>query len=136
VARAALPRGAYRDETPPGDITADIRAMIAAARDVFHSPLVARRAARADRDMPPTPSQRPGVMDASPTLSVAVRTRLPTPVKRGECRADVRPKPGSSRLSRRHLLLMLLRPYEPLVADWVDQPRAIVVHGVVGIWGR
>jgi hypothetical protein len=71
------------------------------------------------------------VMDRFTDVFVAVRTRLADAVIRGEVRADVDPDRLVEVIGGATLLRMLLRPDEPLAAEWVDQTTAIVVHGVV-----
>ncbi|HZA10678.1 TetR/AcrR family transcriptional regulator [Mycobacterium sp.] len=129
VHEAAFPATPTALETPPGDIAADIRAMIAASRDVFVSPVV--RAAL------------PGlVADASdPSLNArvrarfqgvfdALRTRLRDGVERGEVYPDIEPDRLIEVIGGCTMMRLLLRPDEELDETWVDQTAAIVIHGV------
>jgi hypothetical protein len=71
------------------------------------------------------------VMDRFAGVFTAVRDRLADAVARGEVHADVDPDRLVEVIGGATLLRMLLRPDEPLDAEWVDRTAAIVVHGVV-----
>ncbi|MGV0791558.1 TetR/AcrR family transcriptional regulator [Mycolicibacterium sp. XJ1819] len=131
VHEAAFPAAPTAIETPPGDITADIRAMIAAARDVFTSPVVRAALPGLIADMAVDAQLNARVMDRFTGLFVAVRTRLADAVSRGEVHGGVDPDRLLEVIGGAALLRILLRPDEPLGDDWVDQTTAIVVHGVV-----
>jgi len=106
--------------------------MIAAARDVFTSPLVRAALPGLIADMAADAELNARVMDR---FTDVFRRRAPLgwpdAVKRGEVHADVDPNRLVEVIGGATLLRMLLRPDEPLGADWVDQTTAIVVHGVV-----
>ena len=131
VHEAAFPAAPTAIETPPGDIAADIRAMIAAARDVFTSPVV--RAARPGliADMAADDDLNARVMGRFAGVFAAVRTRLADAVARGEVRCGVDPDRLLEVIGGATLLRMLLQQGEPVGDDWVDQTTAIVVRGVV-----
>ena len=131
VHEAAFPAAPTAIETPPGDITADIRAMIAAARDVFTSPLVRAALPGLIADMAADAELNARAMDRFIDVFVAVRTRLADALSRGEVHADVDPDRLVEVIGGATLLRVLLRPDEPLGDDWVAQTTAIVVHGVV-----
>jgi AcrR family transcriptional regulator len=131
VHEAAFPAAPTAIETPPGDIGADIRAMIAAARDVFTSPLVRAAMPGLIADMAVDAELSARVLSRFTGLFVAVRERLAEAVSRGEVHADIDPDRLVEVIGGASMLRVLLRPDEPLGDDWVDQTTAIVVHGVV-----
>ena len=131
VHEAAFPAAPTAIETPPGDIKADIRAMIDAAREVFTSPLVRAALPGLISDMTADADLNARVMERFTDVFVAVRTRLADAVVRGEVHADIDPNRLVEVIGGATLLRMLLWPDDPLGADWVDQTTAIVVHGVV-----
>jgi AcrR family transcriptional regulator len=131
VHEAAFPAAPTAIETPPGDITADIRAMITAARNVFTSPVVRAALPGLIADMADDAELSARAMNRFTALFEAVRMRLSEAVTRGEVHADVDPERLVEVIGGAALLRMLLRPDEPLGADWVEQTTAIVVHGVV-----
>jgi AcrR family transcriptional regulator len=131
VHEAAFPAAPTAIATPPGDITADIRAMIGAARDVFTSPVVRAALPGLIADMAADAELNARVMDRFTDVFGAVRIRLADAVERGEVHSDVDPDRLVEVIGGATLLGMLLRPDEPLGDDWVDQTTAIVVHGVV-----
>jgi AcrR family transcriptional regulator len=131
VHEAAFPAAPTAIETPPGAITADLRAMIAAARDVFTSPVVRAAMPGLIADMAADADLNARVMDRFTDLFIAVRVRLADAVRRGEVHPDVDPDRLVEVIGGATMLRVLLRPDEPLGNDWVDQTTAIVVHGVV-----
>ncbi len=131
VHEAAFPAAPTAIETPPGDITADIRAMVAAARDVFTSPLVRAALPGLIADMTADVELNARVMDRFTEVFAAVRIRLADAVKRGEVHPDVDSDRLVEMIGGATLLRMLLQPDEPLGEDWVDQTTAILLHGVV-----
>ncbi len=131
VHEAAFPAAPTAIETPPGDITADIRAMIDAARVVFTSPLVRAALPGLIADMTADTELNARVRERFTDAFVAVRKRLADAVERGEVHADVDPDRLVEVIGGATLLRILLQPDEPLGEDWVDQTAAIVVHGVV-----
>jgi AcrR family transcriptional regulator len=131
VHEAAFPATPTAIETPPGDIKADIRAMLAAARDVFSSPVVRAAMPGLIADMVADVDLNARVMSRFVDVFVAVRTRLAEARERGEVHADVNPDRLLEVIGGATMLRVLLQPDEPLGEDWVDQTTAIVVHGVV-----
>jgi AcrR family transcriptional regulator len=131
VHEAAFPAAPSAIDTPPGDITADIRAMIDATREVFSSPLVRAALPGLISDMSADADLNARVMDRFTGAYAAVHTRLADAVVRGEVHADIDPDRLVEVIGGATLLRMLLWPDEPLGDDWVDQTTAIVVHGVV-----
>jgi AcrR family transcriptional regulator len=131
VHEAAFPAAPTAIATPPGDITADIRAMIAAARDVFTSPVVRAALPGLISDMVADAELNARVRSRFTGAFGAVRKHLADAVNRGEVHADIDPDRLVEVIGGATLLRILLRPDEPLGPDWVDQTTAIVVHGVV-----
>jgi AcrR family transcriptional regulator len=76
VHEAAFPAAPSAIETPPGDIAADIHAMIAAARDVFTSPVVRSALPGLIADMAADADLNARVMSRFTDVFVAVRARL------------------------------------------------------------
>ncbi|OBK75944.1 TetR/AcrR family transcriptional regulator [Mycobacterium sp. 1164985.4] len=131
VHEAAFPAAPTAIATPPGNIAADIRAMLAATRDVFSSPVVRAALPGLIADMVADAELNVRVMDRFTGVFAAVRNRLADAVQRGEVYPDVDPDRLVEVIGGATLLRMLLRPGEPLGNDWVEQTTAIVVHGVV-----
>src|SRR3954466_14415450 len=131
VHEAAFPAAPTAIEAPPGDIAADIRAMLAATRDVFTSPVVRAALPGLIADMAGGGELNPRGLAPLPDVLAAVRTRLADAVNRGEVRANVDPNRLVEVIGGATLLRVLLRPDEPLGEDWIAQTTAIVVHGVV-----
>jgi AcrR family transcriptional regulator len=131
VHEATFPATPTAIATPPGDITADIRAMIAAARDVFTSPLVRAALPGLIADMAADDDLNARVMDRFTGLFDAVRIRLADALDRGEVHADVDPDRLIEVIGGATMLRLLLWPDQDLDDKWVDQTTAIVVHGVV-----
>ncbi|OBB47339.1 TetR/AcrR family transcriptional regulator [Mycobacterium sp. 852002-51961_SCH5331710] len=131
VHEAAFPAAPTAIATPPGDIAADIRAMLAATRDVFSTPVVRAALPGLIADMVADAELNVRVMDRFTGVFAAVRNRLADAVQRGEVYSDVDPDRLVEVIGGATLLRMLLRPGEPLGDDWVEQTTAIVVHGVV-----
>ncbi|KUI20432.1 TetR family transcriptional regulator [Mycobacterium lehmannii] len=131
VHEAAFPAAPTAIATPPGDIAADIRAMLTATRDVFASPVVRAALPGLIADMVADDELNVRVMDRFTGVFAAVRDRVADAVRRGEVYPDVDPDRLVEVIGGATLLGMLLRPGEPLGDDWVEQTTAIVVHGVV-----
>jgi len=131
VHEAAFPAAPTAIETPPGDIAADVRAMIAAARDVFTSPLVRAAMPGLIADMAVDAELNARVMGRFTGVFLAVRARLADAVERGEVPAHVDPDRLVEVIGGTTMLRVLLRPGEPLGEDWVDQTATIVLHGVM-----
>ncbi|GAT08086.1 TetR family transcriptional regulator [Mycolicibacterium novocastrense] len=131
VHEAAFPAAPTAIATPPGDIAADIRAMLTASRDVFASPVVRAALPGLIADMVADDELNVRVMDRFTGVFAAVRNRVADAVRRGEVYPDVDPDRLVEVIGGATLLRMLLSPGEPLGDDWVEQTTAIVVHGVV-----
>jgi AcrR family transcriptional regulator len=115
---------------PAGDMAADVRAMIAAARDVFTTPVVRAALPGLVADMSADSELNARVMSRFVDLFTAVRARLSEGVERGEVHRDVDPDRLIELIGGATLLRLLLRPDEQLDDAWVDQTTAILVHGV------
>ncbi|WP_029115462.1 TetR/AcrR family transcriptional regulator [Mycobacterium sp. URHB0044] len=130
VHEAAFPTAPTALATPEGDITGDVRAMIAAARDVFTSPVVRAALPGLIADMAADADLSARVMGRFTGLFDVVRVRLMHAVERGEVHADVDPDRLIEIIGGATLLRLLLQPGDELDETWVDQTTAIVIHGV------
>jgi AcrR family transcriptional regulator len=127
---AAFPAGPSVLAIPAGDIATDVRAMIAAARDVFTSPVVRAALPGLVADMVADHELNARVMGRFVGLFDAVRMRIAEGVERGEVHADVDPARLVELMGGATLLRLLLDPDTELDGEWVDGTTAIVVHGV------
>jgi AcrR family transcriptional regulator len=130
VHEAAFPVAPSALVGPVGDIAADVRAMIAAARDVFTTPVVRAALPGLVADMSADSELNARVMSRFVDLFTAVRVRLREGVERGEVHRDVDPDRLIELIGGATLLRLLLRPDEQLDDAWVDQTTVILVHGV------
>ncbi|HME76860.1 MAG TPA: TetR/AcrR family transcriptional regulator [Mycobacterium sp.] len=130
VHEAAFPVAPSALVGPAGDMGADLRAMIAAARDVFTTPVVRAALPGLVADMSADSALNARVMSRFADLFTAVQVRLREAVDRGEVHRDVDPDRLIELIGGATLLRLLLRPDEELDDAWVDQTTAILVHGV------
>jgi AcrR family transcriptional regulator len=130
VHEAAFPAAPTALVSPAGDMAADLQAMIAAARDVFTTPVVRAALPGLVADMSADAELNARVMSRFAGLFAAVQARLSEAVERGGVHPDVDPDRLIELIGGATLLRMLLRPDEPLDDAWVDQTTAILVHGV------
>ena len=131
VHEAAFPAAPTAFETPPGDFRADVRAMIAAARDVFTSPVVRAALPGLIADMTADTELNARVMARFTDVFTAVRTRLAEALQRGDAHPDIDPERLIEVIGGTTMLRLLLWPEKDLDDDWVDQTTAIVAHGVI-----
>jgi AcrR family transcriptional regulator len=129
VHEAAFPATPTALAVPAGDIAADMRAMIGAARDVFTSPVVRAALPGLVADVAADPELNARVMARFAGMFGAVRTRIADAVDRGEVHSDIDPDRLVEVIGGATMLRLLLSP-DDLGDDWVDQTAAIVVHGV------
>jgi AcrR family transcriptional regulator len=130
VHEAAFPVAPTALAGPSRGMAADLRAMIAAARDVFTTPVVRAALPGLVADMSADSELNARVMSRFAGLYTAVRDRLREAVDRGEVHPDVDPGRLIELIGGATLLRLLLSPDEPLDEAWVDQTTAILVHGV------
>jgi AcrR family transcriptional regulator len=130
VHEAAFPVTPTALVAPAGDMAADIRAMVAATRDVFSSPVVRAALPGLIADMAADSDLNARVMSRFAGVFDTVRGRLTDAVARGEAHADVDPDRLIQLIGGATLLRLLLRPDERLDEAWVEQTTSIVVHGV------
>lgn len=130
VHEAAFPAVPTALEMPAGDIAADIRAMIGAARDIFTSPVVRAALPGLIADMAADAALNARVMGRFSGVFDAVRIRVVEAVERGEVHADVSADRLVEVIGGSTLLRLLLDPEVDLDDAWVDETTAIVVHGV------
>ena len=127
---AAFPVAPTALTTPEGDIVGDVRAMVAAARDVFTSPVVRAALPGLIADMAADADLNARVMARFGDLFGVVRERLVHAVSRGEVHADVDPERLIEIIGGATLLRLLLDPGGQLDDAWVEQTAAIISHGV------
>jgi AcrR family transcriptional regulator len=130
VHEAAFPIAPTALVNPEGDIAGDVRAMIAATRDVFTSPVVRAALPGLIADMAADADLNARVMARFFGLFAMVRARLLHAVDRGEVHADVDPDRLIEIIGGATLLRLLLGPGRDLDETWVDQTTAMVIHGV------
>jgi AcrR family transcriptional regulator len=130
VHEAAFPVAPTALTTPEGDIVGDVRAMVAAARDVFTTPVVAAALPGLIADMAADAELNARVMSRFVGLFGIVRDRLVNAVSRGEVRPDVDPDRLIEIIGGATLLRLLLDPSGSLDDTWVEQTVAIISHGV------
>jgi AcrR family transcriptional regulator len=128
IHEAAFPTAPTALTTPEGDIVADVRAMIAAARDVFTSPVVRAALPGLIADMAADVELNARVMGRFVGLFGVVRDRLEHAVARGEVHGGVDPERLIEIIGGATLLRMLLDG--ELDDAWVNQTTAIVARGV------
>ncbi len=130
VHEAAFPTAPTALATPAGDVAADVRAMLAATRDVFTSPVVRAALPGLIADMGADPELNTRVMARFTDLFAAVRNRLVEAVHCREVPAGVDPDRLIELIGGATMMRMLLVPEGELDDGWVDQTTAILVHGV------
>lgn len=130
VHEAAFPATPTALLAPAGDIAADIHAMLAAARDVFTSPLVRAALPGLIADISADAALAERVMARFTGLFAAVRDRLVDAVHCREVHPDVDPDRLIEVIGGATMLRLLLHPGGDLDEGWVDQTTAIIVHGV------
>ncbi|CAN5838263.1 TetR/AcrR family transcriptional regulator [soil metagenome] len=130
VHEAAFPAAPTGLQMPAGDFAADIHAMIAAARDVFVSPVVRAALPGLIADVAADAELNARVMARFAEAFSAIRTRIADAVERGEVHDDIDPDRLVEVIGGATLLRLLLRPDGDLGDSWVDQTSAIVIHGV------
>lgn len=131
VHEAAFPAAPTALAAPAGDIGADVRAMIGAARDVYTSPVVRAALPGLIADMADDAALSTRVRSRFTDLFAAVRTRLDDAVARGEVLGDVDPDRLIEVIGGATMLGLLLSTDGGLDDEWVERTSAIVTRGVV-----
>lgn len=131
VHEAAFPVAPTALEAPTGDVATDLRAMIAATRDVFASAVVRAALSGVTADMATDPELHARVLARFTELFGVVREWLQQAVERGAVRSAVDPDRLVEVIGGSTLLRIIVDPDDELDDTWVDQITAIVVHGVV-----
>jgi AcrR family transcriptional regulator len=131
VHEAAFPVTPSAIETPPGDIAADLRAMIEAARDVFTSPVVRAALPGLISDLSADAELLGRVSARFTDLFAAVRARLQDAVDRGEVREGVDPDRLVHLIGGATLLTVLQAPADLDDPAWADKTTDILLRGVV-----
>jgi AcrR family transcriptional regulator len=131
VHEAAFPAAPTALAAPAGDIAADVRAMIGAARDVFTSPVVRAALPGLVADVAGDADLNARVMARFTDLFGAVRVRLDDAIARGEVHGDIDPDRLIEVIGGATMLRLLLLPDGDLDDAWVDQTATIVTRGVM-----
>lgn len=131
VHEAAFPVTPTAIQSPPGDIAADLRAMIEVTRDVFLSPVVRAALPGLIADMSANADLTGRIGARFTDLFAAVRARLQDAVDRGEVRASVDPDRLVSLVGGATLLALLQTPDALASSSWVDSTTDILLRGVV-----
>lgn len=118
---------------PPssGEVEADLRIMVAAARDLFASPVTRAALPGLISDMAAEPELAARVHAGFAEVFGALRDRLVTAVDRGEVHPDVDPDRLIEVVGGAAMLHALLLDDREFGAAWADQLSALVVHGVL-----
>lgn len=130
VHEAAFPAAPTALSAPEGDIAGDVRAMIAATRDVFVTPVVRSALPGLIADMAGDPELNARVLNRFVGLFDLVRERLEHAISQGAVHPDVDPARLIEIVGGATLLRLLLDPGGGLDDTWVEQTAAIVSHGV------
>ena len=130
VHEAAFPTTPTAIQAPPGDIAADLRAMIEATRDIFTSSVVRAALPGLLADMSADGELRDRVTARFADLLGAVRNRLGAAIDRGEVRVGVDPDRLVDLIGGATLLALLQAPDDLADSAWVDSTAAILLHGV------
>ncbi|BBY48831.1 TetR family transcriptional regulator [Mycolicibacterium arabiense] len=130
VHEAAFPAAPTALSAPEGDIAGDVRAMIAATRDVFVTPVVRSALPGLIADMAGDPELNARVLNRFVGLFDLVRERLEHAISQGAVHPEVVPARLIEIVGGATLLRLLLDPGGGLDDTWVEQTAAIVSHGV------
>ncbi|MGE0219281.1 TetR/AcrR family transcriptional regulator C-terminal ligand-binding domain-containing protein [Mycolicibacterium sp.] len=131
VHEAAFPAVPTAIQTPPGDIAADLHAMVEAARSVFTSPVVRAALPGLIADMSADADLGVRVRARFTDLFAAVRIRLQDAIARGQVRADVDAARLVDLIGGATLLALLQDPEQLTTQAWLDGTVAILCHGVI-----
>ncbi len=130
VHEAAFPVTPTALAAPEGDIVGDVRAMVAAARDVFTTPVVRAALPGLIADMAADAELNARVMSRFVDLFGVVRERVVHAVADGEVNPDVQPERLIEIVGGATLLRLLLDPGGWPDDTWVEQTAAIISHGI------
>jgi len=130
VHEAAFPATPTALARPSASFAADVRAMIAAARDVFTTPVVRAALPGLVADMYADRELNARVTQRFHDLFTAVRARVRRAVDGGEAPAHTDPDRLVEIIGGATMLRLLMAPDVELGDDWVDAITAIVVRGV------
>jgi AcrR family transcriptional regulator len=131
VHEAAFPATPTALVAPSTSFADDVRAMVAATRDVFTTPVVRAALPGLVADMGSDRELNARVMQRFADLFAAVRERVGRAIDEGDARPGVDPDRLVEVIGGATMLRLLLRPEADLDDDWVAQASAIVVSGVV-----
>jgi AcrR family transcriptional regulator len=130
VHEAAFPVTPSALAAPEGDIVGDVRAMVAAARDVFTTPVVRAALPGLIADMAADADLNARVMNRFVDLFGVVRERVLHAVADGAVNPDVHPERLIEIVGGATLLRLLLNPEGRPDDTWVEQTAAIISHGI------
>jgi AcrR family transcriptional regulator len=130
VHEAAFPVTPTALAAPEGDIVGDVRAMVAAARDVFTTPVVRAALPGLIADMAADADLNARVMSRFVDLFGVVRERVVHAVADGEVNPDLHPERLIEIVGGATLLRLLLDPAGRPDDTWVEQTAAIISHGI------
>ncbi len=118
---------------PPsrGAVEADLRIMVAAARDLFASPVTRAALPGLISDMAAEPELAARVHAGFADVFGVLRDRLVVAVERGEVHPDVDPDRLIEAVGGAAMLHALLLDDREFDTAWADQLSALVVHGVL-----
>ncbi|MDT5008876.1 MAG: hypothetical protein QOH57_493 [Mycobacterium sp.] len=131
VHEAAFPATASALVTPSTSFADDVRAMVAATRDVFTTPVVRAALPGLVADMGSDRELNSRVMQRFADLFAAVHERVSRAIDDGDARPGVDPDRLVEVIGGTTMLRLLLRPDEDLDDDWAAQTTAIIISGVV-----
>lgn len=131
VHEAAFPAAPTALTNSETTLDAEIRTMIAAARDVFTSPVVRAALPGLIADMAPDAVLSARVLARFTGVFDAVRARMHTAIATGEASPGVDPDRLIEVIGGATLFRLLLRPGDDPDDTWVDQTAAVVIHGVL-----
>ncbi|MBV9088917.1 MAG: TetR/AcrR family transcriptional regulator [Mycobacteriaceae bacterium] len=116
---------------PGAGVAADVRAMVEATRDAFHTPVLRAALPGLVADVAADPELSARVNSRFADLIAAARNRLQDAVGRGEVHEYADIDRLIEIIGGTTMMRLLLRPDAELDEAWVDQVTAIVVHGVL-----
>lgn len=133
VHEAAFPAPVTTLIPESGDLTTDVRALIAGSRTIFTDPVTRAALPGLLGEVGADPKLNELVMQRFQNgVFAAMRARLQQAAVRGEVRAGIEPDRLLEIIGGSTILRLLLHPDEDLDDDWVEQTTTIVLHGIAG----
>lgn len=131
VHEAAFPAASSALAQQSGDFAADVRAMVARARDVFTTPVVRAALPGVVADVAADPELNARVTERFHGAFDAVRARLADAVRRGEAHPEIDPDRLIEMIGGATMMRLLMAPDAEFGDEWVDQTAMILVRGVL-----